>query len=145
VAPFGGYVLHAGTLVRGSLAPGARLACAVDYARRRKVAPNHTVTHLLQLALREQLGDGVRQRGSSCDDARLRFDFSHAGPVAPAQLAAVQARVRGLVAAALPVHSAVVPLARARSIGALCEVEGEAYPNPKPNPRPRPRPSPDLT
>ena len=37
----------------------------------------------------------------------------------PRAVPAVQARVRGLVAAALPVHSAVVPLARARSIGAL--------------------------
>jgi alanyl-tRNA synthetase len=53
-----------------------QVACRVDYKRRSEVAPNHSMTHVLNLALRAVLGPDVEQRGSLCDEARLRFDFS---------------------------------------------------------------------
>ena len=53
-----------------------RVAGRVDYARRARVAPNHSMTHVLNHALRAVLGGDVEQRGSLCDDGKLRFDFS---------------------------------------------------------------------
>eukprot|EP00962_Isochrysis_galbana_P042932 scaffold16174_cov106-Isochrysis_galbana.AAC.1 len=130
VQAYGGYVLHVGLLRKGSLAEGDQAECHVSYATRKKVAPNHTLTHLLNAALVEALGDGVAQKGSLVDASKLRFDFSHGGALKPSELAAVEASVRAAVADALPVYSQVVPLDRARAIVGLRAVFGEAYPDP---------------
>ena len=49
--------------------------------RRRQTQANHTATHVLNWALRETLGDGVRQAGSYVGPDKLRFDFTHRGRV----------------------------------------------------------------
>ena len=74
---YGGYVLHSGTVIEGSMDIGSNVKCQVDYERRKDIAPNHSMTHVLNAALRQILGDGVDQRGSLCNDEKLRFDFSH--------------------------------------------------------------------
>jgi len=50
--------------------------------------------------------------------------------MSPEQVAAVEAAVNARIDAALTVHSAVVPLAAARTIAALRAVFGETYPDP---------------
>ena len=130
VQSYGGYVLHVGVLKRGSLTEGAELQCHVAYETRKKVAPNHTLTHLLNSALVDALGDGVSQKGSLVDAAKLRFDFSHGSALKPAELAAVEASVRKAVADSLPVFNEVVPLEKAKGIAGLRAVFGETYPDP---------------
>lgn len=130
VQAFGGYVLHAGVVRKGQLSTGQSLRCAVDVARRKKVAPNHTLTHVLNAALLAVLGDGVDQKGSDVDEARMRFDFSHAKALKAAELEQVEALVRKAVADEQPVHAAVVPLAEAMQVGELRAVFGESYPDP---------------
>jgi len=58
VQVYGGYVLHTcAALHEGQSLAGLNVNCAVaanvDYKRRRKTAPNHTMTHVLNFALRE--------------------------------------------------------------------------------------------
>lgn len=49
----------------------------MDYRRRGRVAPNHTMTHVLNYALRKVVGGNPDQKGSLVNDEKLRFDFSH--------------------------------------------------------------------
>ena len=57
---FAGFVLHKGAVTKGSITAGASVKTQVDYERRSKIAPNHSLTHVLNLvALRKVLGGDV--------------------------------------------------------------------------------------
>jgi alanyl-tRNA synthetase len=86
----------------------------------------HTVTHLLQAALRDVLGPHVIQRGSNITHERLRFDFSHGDKLAPDQLSRVEARVNGWLVRDLVVERASMSEASARALGAIGAF-GEKY------------------
>eukprot|EP00741_Cyanophora_paradoxa_P013590 tig00020703_g13121.t1 len=130
VQSFGAYILHIGVVTAGQLRLGDEVHCEVDYARRAMVAPNHTMTHVLNFALRKILGDGVDQKGSLVTDEKLRFDFSYNGPVEASKLASIENIVRERISAKLDVHVAVAPLTAAKRIGSLRAVFGEVYPDP---------------
>lgn len=127
---FGGFVLHMGTVTSGELRVGDTVRLAVDYGRRELLAPNHTMTHVLNFALRRVLGETVDQKGSLVAADKLRFDFSHGAALKPEELEETERIVNDVVSRALPVHTKVVPLAAGRSISSLRAVFGETYPDP---------------
>ncbi|HEX5073269.1 MAG TPA: alanine--tRNA ligase [Gemmatimonadaceae bacterium] len=71
--------------------------------RRKDTERNHTATHLLHAELRHVLGEHVHQAGSVVEPDRLRFDFTHHGPLKPEQLAEIERRVNRGIWAAVPV------------------------------------------
>jgi alanyl-tRNA synthetase len=78
-------------------------AARVPSDRRKDTERNHTATHLLHAELRKALGEHVHQAGSVVEPDRLRFDFTHHGPLKPEQLAEIEQRVNRGIWAAVPV------------------------------------------
>ncbi|TFE68764.1 alanine--tRNA ligase [Methylacidiphilum caldifontis] len=72
------------------LKPGSRVYLQVDKERRHSIAAHHTATHLLHWALRKVLGPETVQRGSYVGPDRLRFDFTHSGPLTPEELEKIE-------------------------------------------------------
>ncbi|KAI0564836.1 Alanine--tRNA ligase [Gracilaria domingensis] len=129
---YGGFILHIGSLAANAppLTVGQTIKCSVDYENRSRVAPNHTMTHVLNFALREVLGDTVDQKGSLVDAAKLRFDFSNKSALTIAQLSEVEQIVQEVVKENKTVYTKVTPLADAKAIHSLRAVFGETYPDP---------------
>ncbi len=92
---------------------------AVDAPRRHDIERNHSATHLVHYALRKHLGTHVRQQGSLVEADRLRFDFSHHGPIDPPTLAAIEADVNDLVLANPAVSTRQMAYPDALALGAM--------------------------
>ncbi|OBX20487.1 alanine--tRNA ligase [Erythrobacter sp. QSSC1-22B] len=124
--PLGRLHTHVGRVIKGSVKRGDAVHLAVDATRRDRVRANHSSTHLLHAALRDQLGDHVTQKGSLVSDDRFRFDFSHPKPLTPAQLAAVEAEVNAEIRANESVQTRLMTPDDAVAAGALA-LFGEKY------------------
>ncbi|HET9706758.1 MAG TPA: DHHA1 domain-containing protein, partial [Gemmatimonadales bacterium] len=91
----------------------------VNRERRRNIERNHTATHLVHAALREVLGTHVRQAGSVVAPERLRFDFTHHGPVDKATLGRVEEIVNEHIWKSVPVTTREMAYKDAIAAGAM--------------------------
>jgi alanyl-tRNA synthetase len=105
---------------------GVAVEALVDAETRHATMRNHTATHLLHAALRERLGDHVRQAGSAVRPDKLRFDFTHGQALSAEDLMAVEDRVNGWVKASRPVRWLEMARAEAEKLGAMA-LFGEKY------------------
>jgi alanyl-tRNA synthetase len=103
-----------------------RVVARVPTSQRRDTERNHTATHLLHAALRTVLGEAVHQAGSLVAPDRLRFDFTHHGPVKPERLEQIERIVNDEIWSAVPVTFREMPFAEARNAGAMA-LFGEKY------------------
>ncbi len=114
-------------LLRGSgFVEGDRVRAVVPWNVRFPTMANHTGTHLLHRALRDVVGDHVRQAGSAVRPDKLRFDFTHDHALTAAEREDVERRVNEMVFAGLPVHVFETPIDEARRLGATM-LFGEKY------------------
>jgi alanyl-tRNA synthetase len=108
------------------LTPGTRVEAIVNWSDRYPTQANHTATHLLHQALRDVLGDHVKQAGSAVRPDKLRFDFTHEKQLTPEERERVERIVNDKVFEAIPVRTFVTPIEEARKLGAMM-LFGEKY------------------
>jgi alanyl-tRNA synthetase len=117
------FVVHKGKIEEGALSVGDKVEARVDEEQRKATARNHSATHLLHAALREVLGDHVKQAGSLVAPNRLRFDFSHFTQVDHERLKEVEALVNRYIRENYPVSTDVLPREEAMKSGAMAIFE----------------------
>jgi alanyl-tRNA synthetase len=112
--------------IDGELSADEVVTASVDPEHRLPTQSNHTATHLLHAALRDVLGDHVKQAGSLVEPGRLRFDFSHTSGMSADEIAEVERIANAHVAASEPVTWEEVDIDTARTRGATM-LFGEKY------------------
>ena len=122
----GGKIGHVGVVIKGMIKTGDQAELCVDAEKRALSARNHSATHLLQKALRTVLGTHVEQAGSSVNEDRLRFDFSHFSAMTAEELQKVEEIVNEQIVAGLPVKVENMPIEEARKTGVQA-LFGEKY------------------
>lgn len=125
-APEKGLICHSVTVERGAFRVQDIIQAQVDELRRKRIARNHTATHLLHAALREVLGEHVNQAGSYVGPDRLRFDFTHFQALTKEEMLQVEARVNDVIGQAIPLTVCETSLEEARKSGAMA-LFGEKY------------------
>lgn len=122
----GGKIGHVGVVIKGMIKTGDQAELCVNAEKRALSARNHSATHLLQKALRTVLGTHVEQAGSSVNEDRLRFDFSHFSAMTAEELQKVEEIVNEQIVAGLPVKVENMSIEEARKTGAQA-LFGEKY------------------
>ena len=122
----GGKIGHIGVMTKGMIKTGDRVTLEVDARKRALSARNHSATHLLQKALRTVLGTHVEQAGSSVNEERLRFDFTHFSAMTPEELKKVEDMVNEQISKGLDVVVKNMSIEEAKKTGAQA-LFGEKY------------------
>jgi alanyl-tRNA synthetase len=92
---------------------------SVDAHRRNATRRNHSATHLLHYALRKVVGPQAQQKGSLVGPERLRFDFTYGAALTDEQIEQIENTVNEVIVENHPVRTQVLPLDKARSLGAM--------------------------
>lgn len=121
-----GQIYHLIEVTQGCIKKSDSLELYIDEDRRRSICRNHTATHLLQSALREVLGDHIKQSGSYLDDKKLRFDFTHFKALTAKELENVEKIVNECIYRQITVNTEIMDIRSAQERGAIA-LFGEKY------------------
>ena len=118
--------IHFVNVVEGELLVGNEYELVVNRNYRLNIEKNHTATHLLNEALRQQVGTHIKQAGSLVTDDKLRFDITHFAPLTKEEIERVEQEVNEQIWNALEIKTEEMPIAEARKLGAQA-LFGEKY------------------
>jgi alanyl-tRNA synthetase len=124
--PVAGLIAHR-VKARETLRVSDRVTVIADADRRARIMRNHTGTHLVHAALRNILGNHVKQAGSLNAPERLRFDFSHFAPVGSEELHDIEQQVNEEIRLNTQIETGIMSLEEALNSGALAFF-GDKYP-----------------
>jgi len=109
---------HVGKVTKGALRLGDTVTLKTEEGIRRAIEANHSGTHILQAALKEVLGDHIKQSCSLVNAERLRFDFTHFARIEDSELERVEAIANEYIRRNIPVGTTVLPKEEAMQTGA---------------------------
>ena len=118
--------IHFVKVVEGELLVGNEYELVVNRNYRLNIEKNHTATHLLNEALRQQVGTHIKQAGSLVTDDKLRFDITHFALLTKEEIERVEQEVNEQIWNALEIKTEEMPIAEARKLGAQA-LFGEKY------------------
>ncbi|HIP86345.1 MAG TPA: alanine--tRNA ligase, partial [Aquifex sp.] len=118
-----GVIVAKGRVVKGNLTVGEKVWAKVDKERREATARHHTATHLLHSALRNVLGEHVRQAGSLVHPQYLRFDFTHFEPLTDEDIEKIEELINREIQANKEIICRVMPYEEAVKRGAMAIFE----------------------
>jgi alanyl-tRNA synthetase len=127
--PDGARWAHKAKIAQGSIAVGDRVDCRVDHEHRSDIRRNHSATHLLHAALRQVIGQHVKQAGSLVSADKLRFDYTHFTAPDRAELLLIESLVNQRImanAAILTVEKSVDEAVKSGAMALFGEKYGEA-------------------
>jgi len=124
--PLGELIVSRVKVTRGNLRTGQKVVASVPRETRLDTTANHTATHLLHKALKDQLGETVQQAGSLVAPDRLRFDYTYHKPLTEDELRHIETQVNDRIRQNLDVSKKIVPLTEAKRSGAVA-MFGEKY------------------
>jgi alanyl-tRNA synthetase len=110
---------HTARLDHGEITVGQVAEASIDAFRRAAIRRNHTGTHVLHYALRQVLGEHVKQAGSLVGPDRLRFDFSHYAALTDDEITQIEAIANAETLANAPVRAFETTKDEASSLGAI--------------------------
>jgi alanyl-tRNA synthetase len=121
-----GLILHECEVTQGSLSLNDKVKLNVAEGRRQRIACNHTATHILHAAMKNVLGDHIKQSGSLVSPDRLRFDFTHFSPITAEELARIETMANEEIRANTPLSIDMLEREEAIKSGAVA-LFGEKY------------------
>ena len=123
---FGSLFVHIGKVTSGEIKINQDAELEINKNRKENIKANHSATHLLHAALREELGKHVAQKGSYVGPERLRFDFSHSKQINEKQLKIINDRVNFFIKQNDSVITKLMTPDKAIKLGAMA-LFGEKY------------------
>jgi alanyl-tRNA synthetase len=124
--PLADLIVHSAEIAQGSVSVGDRGLAEIDTYRRLAISRAHSATHMIHKAMQEELGADATQAGSENAPNRVRFDLRSQQSISDDALFRVEQRVNDLLKENLAVSDELMPLTKAREIGAMA-LFGEKY------------------
>ncbi len=122
----GNFYLHICHIEKGEVRVNQKLNAEIDINRRNAITSNHSATHLMHSALRNNLGTHVQQKGSLVSEEKLRFDFSHKQKVTPEEILKIEREVNYEINSAKDTQVIETTYEESQKLGALAFF-GEKY------------------
>jgi len=126
IKPLPGLIAHKARIIKGSISTGDSLILKIDKTNRKNTALNHSATHLLHAALKEVLGEHIKQAGSLVAPDRLRFDYTHFSPLTEKERHKIESLINEKIRDNIQVSTKEMEIEEALKEGAMA-LFGEKY------------------
>lgn len=110
---------HYVEVLEGKLETEKEYLFQIDKNRRLAITRNHSATHLLDQALKDILGNEVKQAGSLVDEEKLRFDFTYNQSLTKEEKRQIEDIINDKICQQLPVSKEIVPFKKSQEMGAI--------------------------